>query len=150
MEQKQSNNVRIMFPNKPLMGISILVAEDDAISQMVLEHNLTEDGAHVVMVSNGHDAVERIIADGIDAYDVVLMDVQMPDMDGYEATQRLLELAPDLPIIGQTAHAFGDEKEKCLKSGMSGYIPKPIDAEILVKTVLQVVSDQTQRLKETE
>jgi PAS domain S-box-containing protein len=127
-------------PEQPLSGISILVAEDDAINQMVIEHNLIEDGASVVMVGNGRDAVERLIHDGPDAFDIVLMDVQMPEMDGYEATRLILEQAPGLPVIGQTAHVLGDEREKCFAAGMVEHIAKPIDPDQLVKIVLQFVS----------
>ncbi len=132
-------------PKKPLSGLSILVAEDDPINQMVLEHNLLEDGASVVMVSNGRDAVERVLSDGSSAYDLVLLDVQMPEMDGYEATRRIREFAPDLPIIGQTAHVLDNEQERCIASGMDSYIPKPIDPDALVKIVLQLVSPRHNR-----
>lgn len=126
--------------DKPLAGISILLAEDDEVNQMMLEVNLLDDGAHLVMVRDGAAAVERVIADGADAYDVVLMDLQMPVMDGYEATRRILELAPGLPIIGQTAHAFGEDRDKCLAVGMSGHIAKPIDPQALAKLILQVIA----------
>ncbi len=122
---------------KPLAGIAVLVAEDDAVNRVVLEECLIEDGAEVTMVVNGREAVERIQRDGGAAYDVVLMDIQMPEMDGCEATRRIRELAPGLPIIGQTAHAFGAEVERCFAAGMVGHIAKPIDAEILVREVLQ-------------
>jgi len=122
---------------KRLAGITILVAEDEPINQQILDLNLTEDGARVVMVSNGRQAVERILQDGRAAYDIVLMDMQMPELGGLEATQRILELAPDLPIIGQTANAFAEDREKCLAAGMVGYIAKPIDPEALVSLVLQ-------------
>jgi CheY-like chemotaxis protein len=67
------------------------------------------------------------------------MDMQMPELSGVEATQRILELAPDLPIIGQTANAFAEDREKCFAAGMVGYIAKPIDPEALVGLVLQHV-----------
>ena len=124
---------------KRLEGITILVAEDEPINQQVLELNLTEDGARVVMVSNGLEAVDRILQDGRDTYDIVLMDMQMPELGGVEATQRILELAPDLPIIGQTVNAFAEDREKCLAAGMVGYIAKPIDPEALVRLVLEHV-----------
>lgn len=122
---------------KPLAGISFLCAEDEPINQAILEENLREDGASVVMVSNGREAVERVLQDGRDAYDIVLMDVQMPEMDGYEASRRILELAPDLPIIAQTAHAFREEIERCLAAGMVAHIAKPIDPDALVRLALQ-------------
>ncbi len=124
---------------KRLAGMTILVAEDEPINQQILELNLTDDGADVVMVSNGLQAVDRILQDGPSAYDIVLMDVQMPELGGFEATQRILELAPDLPIVGQTANAFAEDREKCLAAGMVGYIAKPIDPEALVRLVLQYV-----------
>jgi PAS domain S-box-containing protein len=126
--------------DKPLAGLSILAAEDDVINQMVLEENLIHDGAMVVLVGNGREAVERVIRDGSAAYDIVLMDIQMPEMDGYEATRRICALAPDLPIIGQTAHALEEEREKCLAAGMVGHIAKPIDPELLVKMVREHVA----------
>ena len=123
--------------NQPLRGIRILVAEDNEINQEILVSNLVEDGASVVAVGNGRAAVDRIIADGHQAYDIVLMDIQMPEMNGHEATRAILRLAPSLPVIGQTAHAFTEEVDACFTSGMVGYIGKPIDPDKLVQIVLQ-------------
>ncbi|MBS1139753.1 MAG: sensor hybrid histidine kinase [Proteobacteria bacterium] len=124
---------------KPLSGISVLVADDEAINRLVLEEILVEYGAVVVLVSDGKEAVERVIRDGRDAYDVVLMDLQMPEMDGYEATRRIHELLPDLPIIAQTAHAFSEERLKCFAAGMVDHIAKPIDPAMLGQIILQHV-----------
>ena len=124
---------------KPLAGISVLVADDEAINRMVLEEILVEYGAGVVLVENGQEAVARVMHDGRDAYDVVLMDIQMPEMDGFEATRRILELAPDLPIIAQTAHAFSEEREKCFAAGMVDHIAKPIEPEALGEMIRQHV-----------
>jgi CheY-like chemotaxis protein len=63
-------------------------------------------------------------------------------MDGYEATQRILEIAPDLPVIGQSAHVLGDEKEKCFASGMSSHISKPIDFGELIEVILKHVANR--------
>ena len=122
---------------EPLAGVSILVAEDEPINQMVLEEILIEAGASVVLVGNGLEAVERVSRDGRKAYDLVLMDVQMPELDGYEATRRILKMAPDLPVIGQTAHAFPEERERCFAAGMVGHVAKPINPAALVKLVRQ-------------
>ncbi|MBI5789862.1 MAG: response regulator [Rhodocyclales bacterium] len=127
-------------PDHPLTGISILVAEDDEINQMLLEANLTADGAQVAMVGNGREAVERVVREGPEAYDIVLMDIQMPEMDGYEATRLIRELAPRLPIVGQTAHALGEDRTKCLAAGMVAHIAKPFLSTELAKLVKQVVS----------
>ncbi|MBN8437522.1 MAG: response regulator [Candidatus Accumulibacter sp.] len=133
------------LPDEPLAGLSILLVEDDPINQMMLEVNLEDDGARLVIVGDGASAVERIIADGPKAYDVVLMDIQMPVMDGYQAARRILELAPELPIIGQTAHAFDEDRDKCLATGIAGHIAKPIDPQALAALILEVVADQRGR-----
>jgi CheY-like chemotaxis protein len=73
------------------------------------------------------------------AFDVVLMDIQMPQMDGYEAARRIRAIAPGLPIIGQTAHAMAEEKARCLEAGMNAHVAKPIDLDILVGTILEHV-----------
>ena len=75
----------------------------------------------------------------------MLMDIQMPVMNGFEATRQILALAPDLPVIGQTAHAFALELEHCLAAGMVGHIVKPIDPDALVALVLRHVKTRDDR-----
>jgi hypothetical protein len=128
------------LPVRPLANITILLVEDDELSQKMLELMLEDEGAHLVTVGDGFSAVERVFADGPDAFDMVLMDIQMPEMDGYEATRRIRKLAPALPIIGQTANAFEEDRDKCLEAGMAGHIAKPIDAQALTSLVLQVLA----------
>lgn len=122
---------------KVLAGMSILVAEDEPINQALLEESLRLDGASVTLAGNGREAVELVTKHGGNAYDMVLMDLQMPEMDGYEASRRILALAPDLPIIAQTAHAFAEEREKCIAVGMRGHIAKPINPDELVQLILR-------------
>jgi PAS domain S-box-containing protein len=140
LQPKAREAIPAPLPVKPLAGISILLAEDNEINQAVLGDSLKDDGAGLIVVGDGATAVERVIADGPKAYDIVLMDIQMPVMDGYEAARRILELAPDLPIIGQTAHAFDEDRHRCLEAGMVGHIAKPIDPQALTKLVLQVLA----------
>ncbi|MBP5988006.1 MAG: PAS domain S-box protein [Azonexus sp.] len=127
--------------DKSLAGLSILAADDESINRLILDEILTECGARVATVSNGREAVERVIGDGPDAFDVVLMDIQMPEMDGYEATRRILELAPQLPVIAQTAHAFREELDRCLEAGMVGHVTKPFDPELLVRVIREHLQD---------
>jgi CheY-like chemotaxis protein len=89
------------------------------------------------MVDNGRAAVERVAASRPGTFDIVLMDIQMPEMDGYEATRRIHLLAPALPVIGQTAHAMAEEKAKCMDAGMAEHIAKPIDLDTLVASILR-------------
>ncbi|MBU1665823.1 MAG: PAS domain S-box protein [Gammaproteobacteria bacterium] len=121
----------------PLAGLNILVAEDNEVNQEVIRELLSGDGADVTLADNGRQAVEYVLSLGGAAFDLVLMDIQMPEMGGHEATRRILELAPDLPIIGQTAHAFAEEKAACLAAGMVAHIAKPLDPDALVELILR-------------
>ena len=103
----------------------------------MLEDLLLREGASVVLANNGREAVERVRDDGPDAFDVVLMDVQMPLMDGYEATRRIGALAPGLPVIGQTAHAMAEERAKCIEAGMVDHVAKPFEADQVVDVILR-------------
>ncbi len=118
-----------------LAGCRILVAEDNPVNQIIIDTMLARAGASVVMVDDGLQAVQRVERDGPSCFDIVLMDLQMPVMDGYTATRRLLALDPTLPIVGQTAHAMVDERERCLACGMVAHVAKPLDIAQLLATV---------------
>jgi PAS domain S-box-containing protein len=120
-----------------LQGISVLVAEDVELNRIVLEDLLTHEGAQVVFAENGQQALDRLEETGYSEFDLVLMDIQMPVMDGYQTTRRILKYAPNLPIIGLTAHAMPEERQRCLEAGMRDRVTKPIDADILVAAILQ-------------
>ncbi|MDP2005013.1 MAG: response regulator [Rubrivivax sp.] len=115
----------------------MLLAEDNALNQELAVELLRRRGAHVEVVGNGLQAVERLQADGPDAFDVVLMDLQMPVLDGLEATRRLREQPrfAALPIVAFTAHALAEEAERSLAVGMQGYVTKPVNMPDLVRTL---------------
>jgi CheY-like chemotaxis protein len=119
-----------------LKGVRILVAEDNEFNQLVLEDMLTGEGAELEMVGNGRLAVDSV-AKNPAAFDLVLMDVQMPEMDGREATRRIRVIAPALPVIGQTAHVLPAEHEQCRAAGMIDLISKPLNMEALIRIVLR-------------
>lgn len=121
-----------------LKGLRVLAAEDVEFNRIVLEDLLVHEGAQVVFAENGLQAIEQVEQAKIDAFDVVLMDVQMPELDGYEATARVLKIAPDLPVIGLTAHALAEERQHCLAAGMREHVTKPIDTDALVAAILRV------------
>ncbi len=125
--------------HRVLEGVSVLVVEDDPEIRDVLISVLNENGACVALAGSGREAVQQVVEGGAGAFHIVLMDIQMPEMDGYEATRRILEIAPDLPVVAQTAHAFSEERERCLAAGMRGHITKPIRPDELVKRVLEYV-----------
>jgi PAS domain S-box-containing protein len=117
-----------------LMGLRALLVEDNDINQQIAVELLEGVGATVDIASNGREAVDRLIGGPIPPpYDVVLMDLQMPVMDGHKATATIRADARfnDLPIFAMTAHATLEERDLCLASGMSGHIAKPIDPALL-------------------
>jgi len=118
-----------------LIGINILAADDHELNRIVLEDILSNEGAQTTFVVNGREAVDQV-KERPRAFDLVLMDVQMPLMDGHEATRRIHEIVPALPVIGLTAHALGEERDKCLAAGMVEHITKPIDIDHLVSAIL--------------
>jgi PAS domain S-box-containing protein len=124
-------------PVARLAGLTILAADDNEINQYILEEILVSEGARVTVVGDGQQAVDQIRRDGAETYDLVLMDIQMPCLDGYEATRRIHAFAPALPVVGQTAHALAEERAKCLAAGMIDHLAKPIDIEVLVTVVLR-------------
>ena len=113
-----------------LAGLKLLVVDDNEFNRQVAVEIFTGEGAEVFSVDDGHEAVE-FLANEDHSIDLVLMDIQMPIMDGYEATRKIrqeLKLT-DLPIIALTAGAFAQDKEKALQSGMNDFIPKPLDVK---------------------
>jgi PAS domain S-box-containing protein len=110
---------------KPL---NILVAEDNKVNQKLITRLLEKDGHKVCIVNNGKEVLKKFAKD---SYDVILMDIQMPEMDGFETTISLRKKNKKIPIIALTAHAMKGDREKCLQVGMNGYISKPIKSEEL-------------------
>jgi two-component system sensor histidine kinase/response regulator len=119
-----------------LTGARILLAEDNEINQQIAVELLEGIGAHLTVANNGQEAVACLMREPA-AYDLVLMDLQMPVMGGYEATVKIRSDArfANLPIIAMTAHATLEEKQKCLDAGMNDHISKPIDPGALYETV---------------
>lgn len=134
-------DMRLDAPEQPIVSaatstLKVLVAEDTPANQKVVAAILERRGHVVDIAQNGREAVDRLRqAD----YDVVLMDVQMPTMDGYQATRVIRELPDEtkagVPIVAMTAHAMKGDRERCFASGMDRYISKPIDATKLIRLV---------------
>ncbi len=123
-----------------LQGVKVLVVEDNPINQLVVTEMLRSWGCTVVAVDNGKKAVDRT---AVDTFDMALMDVQMPEMDGLEATQtirkREQKSGKHLPIVAMTANAMRGDEEKCLTAGMDAYMCKPVQPKLLVEKIAAAV-----------
>ena len=122
-----------------LTGIAVLAAEDNEVNQLVLKEMLEAEGAELTCLDNGQEAVEQLAQSGAGVYDIVLTDIQMPVMDGYETTRAVHALDPTLPVIGITAHAMAEERARCLAAGMVEHVAKPLALEALVAAILRHV-----------
>jgi signal transduction histidine kinase/CheY-like chemotaxis protein len=121
---------------KPARSLRVLLAEDNRINQLVARGILTQAGHTVVVAQNGSEAIALLSAGSFDA---VLMDIQMPGMDGFQATAAIREIekvsGDHIPVIAMTAHALEGYKEKCLAAGMDGYVTKPVRPDLLLKAL---------------
>ena len=121
-----------MFDSYDWNGKAILVAEDEEINYLFLEEVLNRTGASVVWAKNGKEAVELFKSNLID---LVLMDLKMPEMNGYEAMKHIKEAKGGIAIIAQTAFAMSGEREEILEAGFDGYISKPIKIPQLLSII---------------
>ncbi|EAR10613.1 CHASE domain-containing protein [Reinekea blandensis] len=132
-----------LLAGKWLENYSILVVEDSPINQLVVSQILSRNGASVVVKDNGEDAIDYL-SNHPEAFDAILMDVQMPGIDGLETTQRIrnhLNMT-DIPIIALTAGALVEERKKALDAGMNDFLTKPIEPERLIQTLRHHVGDK--------
>ena len=131
-----------------LKGLNILLAEDNLLNQILAKKVLTDRQMNVEVAENGLIAIDKLKNNN---YDLILMDIQMPEMDGYEATQYIREklISPkrEIPIIAITAHALVGEAEKCLNIGMNDYISKPFDANVLYSKIFSVIKKNKSLVK---
>src|SRR5713226_4421627 len=131
----------------PTSILRVLLAEDNAVNQRLAVRLLEKRGHRVTLTSNGREAVEVLTNQ---TFDLVLMDVQMPEMDGYEATAAIREAERDSgrhqPVIALTAHAMKGDREKCLAAGMDGYLSKPIRPQELDEVLEEYLRNQQARM----
>lgn len=126
------NQLQRMPERSHFEGMHILLVEDVSMNQELAIEILSKKGIRVSVANNGQEGVDAVTAD---KFDLVLMDMQMPVMDGCQATQQIRESNQELPIVAMTANAMTGDKQKCLASGMNDYITKPIVPDELFMTI---------------
>ena len=128
---------------KSIKGLHVLLAEDNELNMEIAEFVLQNEGADVTKAWNGQEAVELFEKSRPGEFDVILMDIMMPVMNGYEATKRIRSLdredAKTIPIIAMTANAFTEDRIRAKEAGMDEHIAKPVDAKLLVKVIRELV-----------
>ena len=148
LELTDADNVQKQgMPIKPakLTGVKVLLAEDNDLNAEIATIQLEECGMQVTRAADGKEAVDIFARHPVDTFDVILMDIMMPKMNGYEATQavRTMDDRPDgrtIPIIAMTANAFAEDVQASLDAGMNGHLSKPIQMDEVVKTIARNLS----------
>lgn len=121
---------------KILNNLRVLVIEDSEVSRLIAQEILSEHGALVTLCSSGEEGVQKFTSSITGTYDVIFMDIKMPGIDGYEATERIRKSnhpqAKHIPIIAMTAEAFAEDVENAMKAGMNGHVSKPIHLDKMI------------------
>ena len=129
-----------------LAGMSILIAEDNDINWEIISTMLGMFGIMSERAENGRICTEKMAAAEEGAYDLIFMDIQMPEMNGLDATRAIRKLenkwAASIPIIAMTADAFSENVTECLKAGMNGHIAKPIDLKLVIKEIRRIKEEK--------
>lgn len=145
---KCEDEVRKVVPEQPLTitrdgaGINVLVAEDNMINQMLVIRVLKKQGFETDIAENGLVALDKHLNNN---FDIILMDLQMPEMDGYEATRKIRELETpkkEVPIMAMSAHTIKGEYEHCMETGMNDFISKPFDTKELYEKIYRLVKKE--------
>ena len=127
-----------------IRGLHILLAEDNELNMEIAEFMLQNEGADVTKAWNGEEVVEIFEKSRPDEFDVILMDIMMPVMNGYEATKMIRSMdredAKAIPIIAMTANAFTEDRIRAKEAGMDEHVAKPVDAELLIKVIHKEVN----------
>ena len=143
-EMTRNSEIKDKIETSNLSGIKILIAEDNKTNQLVTSRYLKHYGGKFEIANNGIEAVEKVM---MNDFDVILMDISMPEWNGFEATAKIRDLADDtkssIPVIAFTAYASKEDQQKVIESGMNGFIPKPFSREQLAQVILENINPDT-------
>ena len=143
VREKEKQNIPDI--TEKLEGKRILLAEDNELNAEIAETVLVEAGIEVKRVEDGLQCIEELKKMPENYYDVILMDVQMPNMDGYTATQRIRDLddsRAEIPIIAMTANAYDEDRRKAQEAGMDGFLAKPLDVDEMMRLMAQIIKTE--------
>jgi len=132
--RSKNSNDKILIDDLTFSGVKLLVAEDNNVNQLLVKYLLERYGIHPVVVQNGKELIEILRQE---TFDLLLLDIQMPVLNGYQAMEKIQEMKLSLPVIAMTAYVMRGEKEKCLAAGMSEYLAKPIREEKLQELLIK-------------
>lgn len=118
-------------------GLSVLLVEDNELNMEIAKFIIENEGAKVTCATNGKEAVD-IYKNASESFDIILMDIMMPEMDGYEATRMIRKMDVNIPIVAMTANAFMEDKMKAKKAGMNAHVSKPLDKDILIQVIVKL------------
>ena len=132
-------------PLPDFSGKRVMLAEDNQLNQILAENILKNVGLTVDIANDGTEAVEKMISEPAGYYDIILMDIQMPEIDGYEAARRIRALddkeKAGIPIVAVTANAFDEDRQFAMEAGMNGHLAKPYDIPAIMKTLKELLGD---------
>lgn len=144
-EEKDKVKQEDLVDSKHLLeGKHVLLVEDNELNAEFAKIILEDCGLHVDLARDGLECVGKVIQNPVGSYDFILMDIQMPNMNGYLATQKIRSIPEKntIPIIAMSANAFDEDKKKALKAGMDGYISKPIDMDKLQSQIIEILKEK--------
>ena len=137
IDPKQKNETVKESTSVSIEGLSVLLVEDNELNMEIAKFIIENEGANVTCATNGKEAVD-IYKKSPEFFDIILMDIMMPEMDGYEATKVIRSLDSKIPIVAMTANAFAEDKMKTKKAGMNAHLSKPLDRDTLIQVVAKL------------
>ena len=137
IDEEHKNETVKESTSASIEGLSVLLVEDNELNMEIAKFIIENEGAKVTCATNGKEAVD-IYKNAPESFDIILMDIMMPEMDGYEATRMIRKMDVNIPIVAMTANAFMEDKIKAKKAGMNAHVSKPLDKDILIQVIVKL------------